>query len=579
VRALTFLGRGCNRFLLFVALSGFFWLPSASAQGGPATATPEFQTAVQHFRNQAYSPAIHILEKLEHRYPEDLDVHLLMAICLDLSGEAEEAGLHFEKAVEIDPNSSMARVNLGTNLLRREQTDRSRAEFERALELDPNSVTASFNLGTIHLRGEDFQKALPYLETAYRLQPDVYENGYQLAFCQFALGDHIGASHTLESLEPVPANRLEFHLLRAVTWKALGKEERVTESMQAMLDRMGSGEGPNPFQQIASLLISQQMFADAERILDRAVHLFPNSYPVLFSLARVELQTGRLNHALTHARRALAEQETAESHALMADILEASDKPVEALEHYEAAARMDPSEENLFAFGYQFLSHWNWDAARVVFEKALKEYPDSWRLWLGLGSAHLGGLRHPEAAEAFLKATEVSGDELLGYRFLSETIEWVPEILDKAVERFEALYRRRPDDPWARYFYARALYLRDAGEGDSALSEECERLLKQVVRERPDLFDPFYFLGRVYFDQKRWDEAIPLLRRAAELDPDHAEVLYRLALSLQRNGETEEAQNVLARFQDLSDLQSQAIEDRIARTKTFVLEMGKNDPE
>ena len=59
-----------------------------------------------------------------------------------------------------------------------------------------------------------------------------------------------------------------------------------------------------------------------------------------------------------------------------------------AVNEYETAAHMDPSDSNLFDWGSELLVHRTYDPAIDVFESATQRYPNSPRLWIGLGMAY-----------------------------------------------------------------------------------------------------------------------------------------------------------------------------------------------
>jgi len=57
------------------------------------------------------------------------------------------------------------------------------------------------------------------------------------------------------------------------------------------------------------------------------------------------------------------------------------------MNEFQAAAHLEPSENNLFDWGGELLLHRTLDPAVLVFEKATKRYPNSARLMVGLGMA------------------------------------------------------------------------------------------------------------------------------------------------------------------------------------------------
>ena len=318
----------------------------------PAKAAQDFQKALEHFRRQDYSSALQVLSSMETQFPNDFDIQHLLAIVLDLKNQPQEANLHFRKAVELNPNSATAYTNYGASLMRLGKPEQAVLQFKRAVALEPGHATASFNLGTIFLGQGKPEEARSWLEQAFEAQP-IYENGYQLAFCYFVLGNHLSAQRILGALEGVPQERAEFYFLRVLNEKALGRGQNASQVLAEVLPVLA--EQPEVQDQVIMLLFSQGMYHEAIQVLELAVERFPDSYSAWLNLARARSALGEMTGAKEDASRALKLQETGEVHVLLGDISEKLEQPLVALEHYQQAVRLDPSETNLYALGYEFL--------------------------------------------------------------------------------------------------------------------------------------------------------------------------------------------------------------------------------
>jgi len=548
-------------------------MPHVWGQGLPPKAADELRRALQHFEQGDYPKALGILLPLEQAYPGSFDVAHLLAVTLDLAGKPEEAHRRFQKAVDLNPQSAGAHANLGTSLVRIGKTDAAVAQFRQALKINPNNATANFNLGTILLRQRKIRDALPYLQKAYTLQPGVYENAYHLALCYFVSGDYSRAQRVLDSLQPIPKERAEFHLILALNQKASGKSQEAQETLQGVLPLLAAQ--PESHEQVSMLLFSQGMFREAVPVLDAAVRRFPKSETALANLAQAELQIGELENALEHAQRALALKETAQGHILLADIFERSHQPLAAIEHYQLAVRMDPSESNLVALGYEFLAHWNWKEAQEVYAFALTKFGNSWRLRLGLGAAYLGQDDFEKATQCFLGAIPLAPDEPLCYQLLAESFEQSSESFDKAIARFHAYYQSHPDSPQAVYYHVLADHRSSTRHGSPPDYDGSIVLLRKAIDRNPDFYAAHFLLGELFFAHQNWQEAIAAYEQTVRRNPEHLEAHYRLGLSLQRVGQTERAKAELKLFQDLKEKQSQAVAQRIARTASFLVNPGK----
>ena len=60
------------------------------------------------------------------------------------------------------------------------------------------------------------------------------------------------------------------------------------------------------------------------------------------------------------------------------------------------------------------------------------------------------------------------------------------------------------------------------------MAADREALFKEMVREFPDSPMGHFSLGRLYLDERRWDESVACLAEAVRLDPDYAAAMVAL---------------------------------------------------
>ena len=81
-----------------------------------------------------------------------------------------------------------------------------------------------------------------------------------------------------------------------------------------------------------------------------------------------DFQLGQLAEARQVATAIAQKQNTGELHNLLGQIDEKEGKFVEAANDYEAAAHLDPSEDNLFDWGSEMLLHRTYEPAIAIFQ-------------------------------------------------------------------------------------------------------------------------------------------------------------------------------------------------------------------
>jgi Flp pilus assembly protein TadD len=82
---------------------------------------------------------------------------------------------------------------------------------------------------------------------------------------------------------------------------------------------------------------------------------------------------------------------------------------------------------------------------------------------------------------------------------------------------------------------------------------EAERLLRRAIALDPKSFPSYHDLGRLLVKLKRYDEALPLLKRGAELNTKDPGVHYQLFLAHSRLRQKDEADKELAEFKRLDE--------------------------
>jgi Flp pilus assembly protein TadD len=112
---------------------------------------------------------------------------------------------------------------------------------------------------------------------------------------------------------------------------------------------------------------------------------------------------------------------------------------------------------------------------------------------------------------------------------------------------FERYTARRPDNAWGHYMLGLSAWK----DGNVAGAESAfEKALSIDPRHVKSLVN----LSRVLIDQKRHDDAIDRLTRAADIDPESTEVYRLLGRTSAAQGKTEEAMQAYRRAIELNEL-------------------------
>lgn len=136
-------------------------------------------------------------------------VHLVRGRLAFAAKRFEEAQTEFELAVEGDPSSVRALVNLGATQAQLGDIDGAVGRFEEALQIDPSNSVAQFNLGSLLARRGAYDEAISHLQTVADTHPEDAEVQLEIARCLVASGDDLASLpyfRLTSKLEPGSAN-------------------------------------------------------------------------------------------------------------------------------------------------------------------------------------------------------------------------------------------------------------------------------------------------------------------------------------------------------------------------------------
>lgn len=351
----------------------------------------------------------------------------------------------------------------------------------------------------------------------------------------------------------------------AASYARLGKYDLAVEqfSKAAELDPANYNTNHN----LGEVYIHAGNVGKALPYLEKAQRVNPASYDNGYDLSLAYLVTERLSEARTSVQSLLKQKETGELHNLLGQIEEKDGQFVAAANQFEAAARMEPSESNLFDWASELLLHRTLDPAIEVFEKATARYPDSPRLMVGLGMAYYARGNYDDAVKAFLRGADLNPSDPRCYKFLARAYDSSPSQAAEVIERFRTFAELRPHNGQALYYYAMSLWKGKRAQDPDLDLKQIDSLLKSAIAADPALPEAHLQIGNLNADQGKFAEAIPEYQRALELDADLADAHYRLGQAYVRTGQKDRAQEQFEvyqrlRAQHLADLDKQRAEIR-----------------
>jgi tetratricopeptide (TPR) repeat protein len=214
-----------------------------------------------------------LLEEAVTAGPSDVDARRQLAEVLWQNNARQEAVVHMEAAVRLEPRHTPTLVRSGEMLLELGGADRSLERAERALALDATLASAWALRGRVFRTRHDHERALADFQQALRYNPHAPNVLLEVAELQYQLG----------------------------------RPQRSLTTVQCLLDAYPKGEEPR-----RALWLQGLAYGAVDRKPDAVASLYaaslqgPPQPELLYQLARAQSAAGDLASAAATARQALA---------------------------------------------------------------------------------------------------------------------------------------------------------------------------------------------------------------------------------------------------------------------------------
>jgi tetratricopeptide (TPR) repeat protein len=319
---------------------------------------------------------------------------------------------------------------------------------------------------------------------------------------------------------------------------------------------------------------------EAVLYLERSHQIRPDDYQSAYALAQAYAQVGDFDHGATLASALLAKEESAAVHHLLGDLQEKRKHPVEAVQEYQRAAELDPSEPNFFDWGGELLTHRALQPAIEVFSKGNRLFPQSPRMLMGLAVAWYATGSYDLATKYVCEASDLNPAEASSYLVLGEMQIAHPSPSHAVLARMERFTRLQPDNALANYYYAVALWKqgKSSGTSNAASVAQIEALLEKAVRLDPKLARGFLQLGVLSEERSDLSKTISAYQTAIAADPQLEEAHYRLAQVYRRMGEKVKAQEEIRLYEQISKNTARQAEEEGREIPQFVYTLRDPKP-
>ena len=360
-----------------------------------------------------------------------------------------------------------------------------------------------------------------------------------------AAGGH-GSDSALRTSEDLARETLTLKPDRSDRVKSSLPDEASKEKEAESKLRTALAGAPTSFDgnhQLGAFYLHAGRYRESIPLLQAAYQIDPTRDDNTYDLARAYKEVGDYSRALEYVRKLQTHKDSADLHRLAGELDEMLGDPLAAVQEYERAVSLDPSEQNYFAWGSELLLHRAVWQAVEVFKEGAKLYPKSPRMLAGLGTSLFGAALYDEAALRLCDASDLNPTEPEPYVFMGKIEREAPTPFPCVDQKLARFLQTQPNSPLANYLYAMAVWKRQEQRADPLALQQVEMLLTKAVKVDPNCVDAYLQLGILYSSQHNYEKSIGFYTKAIELDSQLGEAHYRLGVAYDRTGEPEKGKS------------------------------------
>lgn len=473
--------------------------------------------AAKAFADGNISQAKTILRSALKKAPENAALHTLAGVIADRENELLSAERHFAAAARLQPESPETRNNYGAILWRLNRRTEAAKEFSASLALNPEQSSALINLAQIRMSENDLPAAGKLFRKAKAIESN-FELARAILIISLKLKDYVAAKLDYQEYFKLAKN-LADQSLRTEVGFLLMENNLIEESIQEFESALAlDPANSNTLLMLSRAYLQQKNIKAAGRLLESAIARGVDEGKIYAGLAEVYKAGGYFENAIPAMRRAIEREPENEFYRAQYGLLLIDSKA--------------PA------------------AAVVRLEEALKEFPNSARLWLALGIAQQIEGKMTEARESFEKSIKLEPKSIPALAYLANSqIEQAQYV--EAVKTYERALALDEQNAVLNYLLADTLLKIPASD-----PVKIQNHLERAVRFDEKFSQARLTLGKFYARAEKWEQAVAEFAYAARYAPDVAETHYQLGRALARLKRTEESKVAFDRYKKLNDTQT-----------------------
>lgn len=443
------------------------------------------------------------------------------ALVLVENGSLDEAIAVLKDCISEQPGDPLFHFELGKIYAHRNDYKGAQDAFNQSLEIAPGYFYALYGLGELSVSAMNYSEALEYFNEALRASPYSISSSFYVAFCHEKLEEiekaieHYEYTIELGDKDPATFNNV------GTLYEKTNETEKALECYQKTLSL--SPDYAPAFFNIGAVHASNKDYLKSIDFLEKACSHAPDKKQNFELLANSYLESQGYQKCLETAEKIIdLDPEDFSGYEYAAKALKALDQFDEAKLAFKKAAACSENRkpEFLNEIGNVYLQEEEFEIARSKYLEIVKHFPKHPVAYLNVGVVYHHQKDFDEALKWYNKSTDADKTYYLAY-FNRAHIYYERSNKARAAKELQAAHKYAPENREILNFmgYIQA----QLKEYDSAL-----QTLNLCIEISPDYPLPHRNKGNLLKELKRFEEAIPSLKTATELDDSYLDAYQDL---------------------------------------------------
>jgi tetratricopeptide (TPR) repeat protein len=412
----------------------------------------------------------------------------------------------------------------------------------------------------------DTQKAEPLLRNLATRYPKNYEANEALGSLYAETSDLPQALVYLHRACTVAPRQALAHANLGAVYLKLSQPDEAVQELQ-LAAKLDPANGPT-VENLGQALLLTKHSREAAKAFAAASALAPGDPDLKYDEALALLESGSPKEAGALLDALPPAAMTPEVHSLAGDADERAGEFGKALAHFEAAAKANPSDSNLYAVVAELLRHWNWDEAIAVANYGAQTYPASEHFPMAAGIAQYARSDYPAAIGIFSNILRGSPDNALAADILGRSCGALADGENTGCAVIADFAQRHPGNAVMTTYAAVAIL--HAPQREQNL-DKAAALLTTAIADDPKYAEAYLRMGVLEQMRQHWAASAPYLEKAVDLTPTAPEPHYRLSRAYAHMGRSADAQAQIALHKTYSQKAKDSIDAKLQEVMRFIL--------